>query len=345
MASITPNGLWATLGTLEAILRSLNLAYHTAHINVRGGHYYGDHLLLQRLYFGEAGGQAPITEIDGVMERRKGLYPQQLLDARDIAVAMGEWVPRLMTPGVPVDWGKLIQGEQEVLKTIDTAIAQARHDLPLSQQEGVVNLLAGIADAHQQTIYLLQERAMGEQQAPVARTAGQMGLRPRRGPRWGRGPRRGMGRGMGSGMGWGPRNNPSCPFRSTTGTAVDTQPVITIKRLEGTWRHGTQGDTVRGLAAAVRVLHDMHRKDPFPSAGGDKVMVKVDWPDGFSKAIRLDLTAKGPFDPFFYLRREARFYLGELRPAAWSDAEYQAFLESTAIDRDYYQELLQHAQG
>ena len=59
--------------SLLGLLRLLQLAYHYTHVNTQGPFYYGDHLLLQRLYGAGEGSPDLVGETDSLMERMKGL--------------------------------------------------------------------------------------------------------------------------------------------------------------------------------------------------------------------------------------------------------------------------------
>lgn len=165
---------------MEAIvaqLRALNLAYHHAHINVRGSSYYGDHLLLQRLYFGEEAG-APILEIDSFMERLRGLFPEAPLNPLSVAQATAERLRPLQSLQEVNNayWHKLTRMEDE-LQIMLAATSRAVEDRLAqdgrwsSRGDGLLNLLQDTADKHQVNLYLLQQRLEREdiaEEAPLA---------------------------------------------------------------------------------------------------------------------------------------------------------------------------------
>jgi len=230
-------------GMLDIIaqLRALNLAYHHKHINVQGSDYYGDHQLLQRLYFGQGADNAgqPILEIDSVMERLRGLDFNAPLHANEISRRTTDILEQVF-PDQNVTWEGLYG--LEMLLQRDLAVLQ---DWFAQQEErgdyrspGVLNLLQDIADRHQGNLYLLNQR-MGGQGAPLPQQpavpgfpqhsisppldvdagmpalVGQPGIGPMR--NWPRGIRR-RGRGRPPrrrrrmfGPGSGP--NPDCPWR------------------------------------------------------------------------------------------------------------------------------------
>lgn len=149
--------------TVVAILRALNMGYHHAHINVKGPTYYGDHILLQRLYFGEADDGAPILEIDSVMERLKGLYPTRLIPLGEILTRMAHEYQ--MIQGIDADsdntakFQELVKLEMRLQSVLSKLIADLQDATVLgSGTDGTLNLLQGIADKHQQNVYLINQR-------------------------------------------------------------------------------------------------------------------------------------------------------------------------------------------
>lgn len=139
-----------SLASLATALHALYLLHQAAHWQTRGASYYGDHLMFQRLY------KNIDKEIDSLGER---------------AVAMGS--PRLVCPITTAElsadilraWGKghgldsaeklvvlSLNAEKSVLAAIASAMATA------SPSDGVQNLLQGIADAHEGSVYLLEQR-------------------------------------------------------------------------------------------------------------------------------------------------------------------------------------------
>lgn len=147
------------------ILRSLNLLYHHLHVNAEGPPYYGDHLLLQRLYEGEDSGEeagtSPIDEIDAVMERIAGLTGGE-------PVSLGLVLEHMNLYLKGTENGSLWQAQrleyklQDQLESISSFLEGQRVLGPM--KDGVLNLLQGVADAHQTNIYLLEKRLRGEKE-------------------------------------------------------------------------------------------------------------------------------------------------------------------------------------
>lgn len=144
-------GIGLSLASIGTLLHALQLLHQSAHWQVKGPTYYGDHLLFERVY------KDIRKEVDAIGER---------------TVAMGD--PRLVCPilvaGLSAEllqgWGKghgkveaanqlvamSLRAEREFIAAVSQALAQA----PAS--DGVQNLLQGIADAHEGNVYLLEQR-------------------------------------------------------------------------------------------------------------------------------------------------------------------------------------------
>lgn len=145
--------------TIIAILRTLNMGYHHAHVNVKGSDYYGDHLLLQRLYTENAS----IDEIDSVMERLKGLYPTHLVklgETLDRIDQEYEIISGIDSPGDNVEKFKALIKLEMRLQGVISKLVQALEDRSIvgNGTDGTLNLLQGIADTHQQNVYLINQR-------------------------------------------------------------------------------------------------------------------------------------------------------------------------------------------
>lgn len=147
---------------LVAHLRALMLTYHHAHVNAQGPSYYGDHLLLQRLYKGteEAveNGTSPLDEIDAVMEKWKGLVgPKAHVDAAAVAQEMALLARRQhqLAGDKLLRWFLSTENDLQYLlrRILEEAPAAVGYEI-----DGLSNLLQGIADRRQTNIYLLQQR-------------------------------------------------------------------------------------------------------------------------------------------------------------------------------------------
>ena len=127
-----------------AILRSLSCYYQTAHWTVKGPNYYGDHLLLQRLY------DAVTGEIDTVGEKSMGITK----DEGSVNLIKNiEMVSKIVNNIEYVDFfvGAL-KLERAFVMFCDEQVKN------LANSEGVKNMYADMADKHEGHVYLLQQR-------------------------------------------------------------------------------------------------------------------------------------------------------------------------------------------
>lgn len=152
--------------SLLGLIRLLHMSYHHCHTNTQGPTYYGDHLLLQRLYDAGTGSPDLVGELDSLMEKMKGLglqgpvrldeilkrlqdyYGHFQLDSRVESVDPARFFPALLDIEVEL---------QRVLTDFNSLLAE-QPDLLLENNDGLINLLQGTADAHQANIYLIQQR-------------------------------------------------------------------------------------------------------------------------------------------------------------------------------------------
>ena len=148
-SKISPIGL--SLASLGVMLEALQLLHQSAHWQVRGPTYYGDHLLFERLY------KKIPKQIDSVGERTVNLGDARLVCPITTANLAGQLI---------AGWGKRhgsvesarelvalsFRAEQSFVKAVKQALAGA----PAS--DGTQNLLQGIADEHEANLYLLQQR-------------------------------------------------------------------------------------------------------------------------------------------------------------------------------------------
>jgi len=136
------------LSSVVAVLRAAQLLHHTHHWIMTGPQFYGDHLLLQRLYEG--------ISFDAVGEKTVcmggSVCPIQQTQA------VGNLISKFATESE--DPESLITAslamEEYVLEVIDQAKAQLEQEGNLSN--GLDNLLQGIADSHETFVYLLKQR-------------------------------------------------------------------------------------------------------------------------------------------------------------------------------------------
>lgn len=139
------------LATLLAALRALYLLHQAHHWQSRGPSFYGDHLLFQRLY------EAVLPEMDSVAERAVGSGHAGLVAAADVTratqILLDRWQARGASPDAMVKAS--LSAEGEALALLDEILGAVKFS------QGTQNLLQGIADKHEEHVYLLQRR-LGE---------------------------------------------------------------------------------------------------------------------------------------------------------------------------------------
>jgi len=150
------------LSWLLAAMRALTLSHQTHHWQTMGGHFYGDHLLFKRLY------EESLPFIDDVAERAVGAGSSELVDARqqiDIIRKILDLVPQNTTELGRADQAVAVSlfGETLLLGFLADVIKRLKATGSLTP--GINNLLEGVADKHEQFVYLLKQRST---QTPAA---------------------------------------------------------------------------------------------------------------------------------------------------------------------------------
>lgn len=141
------------LSTLLAVLRAASHIHQTHHWQTRGGHYYADHLLFERLY------NESQQFIDEVAERAVGSGGEALVDARlqvNLLAAMVNSSYPVRTPAPEEMVVVSLGAEQMVLGVVQAILNRMETENTLSP--GTSNLLEGLSDKHEQFTYLLGQR-------------------------------------------------------------------------------------------------------------------------------------------------------------------------------------------
>ena len=140
---------------LLAVLRADYLIHQTAHWQTRGGHYYSDHILFQRLY------EDSLDLIDSVAERAIGLgapaHVALMPQVKAMQAFVGVVCSSVAAPNAETLVKTSLKAESltlEVIKRVKTAI-EANGGLT----EGLDDLLQGVASKHEEFVYLLKQRA------------------------------------------------------------------------------------------------------------------------------------------------------------------------------------------
>ncbi len=138
--------------TLLSTLYGLTWQYWAAHWGSKGGNFYGDHLLFERLYGETLGG------IDSLAERLVAEYGAGIVSPADVLAAAANYAsaagPKLTAD--PVGYFK--EAEKNVCllirNLIDTLAGEGR------ETHGFTNLLEDLAQKHESAGYLLGRRAV-----------------------------------------------------------------------------------------------------------------------------------------------------------------------------------------
>lgn len=145
---------WAGLQYCElSVLLSATLAlsqvHQVNHWQASGTSSYGDHLLFERVYKGT------YDEVDRIAERIVGLASPDLVNAAGISAQMNAFVQMYSTGKESVE--ESLSAEMIHAQIID-AVSESleRQDL---LTYGVDNLLADLAETHEEHIYLLKQRS------------------------------------------------------------------------------------------------------------------------------------------------------------------------------------------
>ncbi len=150
---------YAPMTFLLAVLQAAYLVHQTAHWQTRGGNYYSDHLLFQRIY------EESQTFIDGVAERSIGLSsnPSEVA-LRPRIQAMHSTIQMLYPPETAPDVETLVRigldTESLVLMVIDQTIEVIKASGGWTP--GLDDLLPAVAGKHEEFVYLLGQRSQNQ---------------------------------------------------------------------------------------------------------------------------------------------------------------------------------------
>lgn len=152
LASLCGQSDFLELGALVAVLRTAAIVHQSHHWQTSGPSYYGDHLLFERLY----NDSQPF--IDQVAERTIGSGGNPDLLCPKVQTALMDKItdqcPTVSTSSEMV--GCSLEVERCVLNCVNDARETLENKGQLSN--GTDNLLQGVADKHEEFIYLLQQR-------------------------------------------------------------------------------------------------------------------------------------------------------------------------------------------
>lgn len=137
-----------------AAARALAMILQTCHWQSSGDSFYGNHLLFERLY------NDVLEEIDSLGERSVGLSDELAVDIKSQFDGMGAFLKKLVpSAGSIPSQSDLIE---VALNAEETFLGWVRMSIEVLEKDGsltpgVENLLGGIADKHEEHVYLLQQ--------------------------------------------------------------------------------------------------------------------------------------------------------------------------------------------
>lgn len=135
----------APLYDIFVMLRILADAHRSAHWCALGSNSYSDHIMFQRLY------DDTVKEVDAVAEKLLGHgMRDEAFDPQRIIESMRNTCKQLLVGGIAVE--SLLDAEKCFIASLDNALRS--HDMT----SGVENMLQGIADKHEEHVYILSRR-------------------------------------------------------------------------------------------------------------------------------------------------------------------------------------------
>jgi DNA-binding ferritin-like protein len=143
------------LHVMLSFLRYLYLLHQTNHWTASGDPYYGDHLLFERLY------NTTVEEIDAIGEKAVGLGSPRLVNLKDqlnLVTCIQESNHRhyiIPRPDELVD--SSLVAEATFLCSMKMICDSLKSNGLMTH--GLDNLLAGVEDKHEGSLYLLKQRA------------------------------------------------------------------------------------------------------------------------------------------------------------------------------------------
>lgn len=146
---------YSPLSGLLALLRAAYMLHQTAHWQIRGDDYYGDHIMLQRIY------DDSLPFIDGVAERLIGLSGNP---AFVCPVKQAQLIQSIVLALVPESHGSdsqtLLKRSLDVESVILKVVAEVKAAIEANGglTEGLDDMLQGIASKHEEFVYLLKQR-------------------------------------------------------------------------------------------------------------------------------------------------------------------------------------------
>ena len=146
----------AEMAALLACLRAAAAVHQAHHWQTRGNTFYGDHLLFDRIY-GES-----VGFIDQVAERSVGagshLLVHPVIQTKQVGSLVAHFCGDVLSDPEPSTFATIsLTTELRVLSVISMVHSSLEQEGLLTH--GIDNLLQGIADKHEEFVYLLKQRS------------------------------------------------------------------------------------------------------------------------------------------------------------------------------------------
>jgi DNA-binding ferritin-like protein len=154
MVAMWGNVPYGELSVMLVYARFLACVHQTHHWQAKGDPFYGDHLLFERLY-----GVAS-ADIDVIAEKAVGLGCTEnvnlLVQSEQVAQLSKSYGVSMTIPTQSDLARRSLVAEQGFARCVEFVTAALRDKGLLTR--GLDNMLAGIQDAHENSIYLLKQR-------------------------------------------------------------------------------------------------------------------------------------------------------------------------------------------
>lgn len=145
-----PGMEWCELSVLLAATRALAQLHQSHHWQASGEAFYGDHLLFHRLY------TTTNEEIDKIAEKLVGLGTPEMVDAVAISAQCYRILNELYGAKARDISESSLAAEELYLSILQTVSVSLDEQDQLTY--GLDNMLADIADKHEEHIYLLKRK-------------------------------------------------------------------------------------------------------------------------------------------------------------------------------------------
>ncbi len=134
------------LSTYIAFLRALYLIHQNSHWVMKGHNFYGNHIMLQRLY------ESAQSNADKAAEKVVGLYGSSSLDITEQASDIKKFMSRYADKNPLIN---SLNAEKDFLKAADKLYKMLKEANQLTL--GTDDLLLSICSDREEAVYLLQQ--------------------------------------------------------------------------------------------------------------------------------------------------------------------------------------------